>query len=247
MVAERKRRRSWIAVTTAVAVAGTATFNHNGELSVCHAAPKAEATRETEAKTPARGEDRATAKRKFKQAEEYFRASKYAEALQEYQAGYDAAPIPGFLVNIGQCHRRLGDLPRARKSFQKFIIVAPDSPLRPEIEKLVAELDKLIEDAAQESGPGAAPTGPALLSTAPPAKTTPQLTLPPLHTHTHSPSSNADLSATHKPQKSEGGTRWIMWGGIATGVLAGVAVALAASQSGGTTLVSEGSIGTLRR
>src|SRR4030095_11220519 len=49
------------------------------------------------------------------------------EALKEYQAGYDAKPLPGFLVNIAQCQRRLGDLKTARATYQKFVLVAPDS------------------------------------------------------------------------------------------------------------------------
>ena len=50
----------------------------------------------------------------FQAGEARFKAGAFDEALAEYQQGYDAKPLPGFLVNIAQCQRRLGDLKRAR-------------------------------------------------------------------------------------------------------------------------------------
>ena len=40
----------------------------------------------------------------------------------------------------------LKELPKARATYQKFVMVAPDSPHVPEIRALVGELDKLIAD-----------------------------------------------------------------------------------------------------
>ena len=72
------------------------------------------------------------ARRAFSAAEAHFKAGQFASALAEYQAGYAASPLPGFLINIAQCQRRLGDLTKARATYQKFVVVAPDSPLVPE-------------------------------------------------------------------------------------------------------------------
>ena len=52
---------------------------------------------------------------------------------------------PGFLVNIAQCQRRLGDLKKARATYQKFVLVAPDSPLVPQVRSMIAEIDGLLE------------------------------------------------------------------------------------------------------
>ena len=65
-----------------------------------------------------------------------------------YQAGYAAVPLPGFLVNIAQCQRRLGDLKTARATYREFVLVAPDSRLVPEVETLIKQLDTLIADLA---------------------------------------------------------------------------------------------------
>ncbi len=90
------------------------------------------------------------ARRHFDEAELSYRAGHYAEALVKYQAGYAAVPLPGFLVNIAQCQRRLGDLKTARATYREFVLVAPDSRLVPEIETLIKELD----DADRRSGLG---------------------------------------------------------------------------------------------
>ena len=86
------------------------------------------------------------ARRAFAAAEAHFKAGMFASALAEYQAGYAPSPLPGFQINIAQCQRRLGDLTKARATYQKFVVVAPDSPLVPEVKSIITELDKLIAD-----------------------------------------------------------------------------------------------------
>src|SRR6187402_1855053 len=86
------------------------------------------------------------ARRNFQAGEAHFKAGLYAEALADYQAGYAVAPLPGFLINVAQCQRRLGELARARATYQKFLMVAPDSPLGPEVKRLIAELDQMLAD-----------------------------------------------------------------------------------------------------
>src|SRR5204863_9937876 len=91
-----------------------------------------------------------TARSQFQAGEARFKAGAFDEALKEYQAGYDAKPLPGFLVNIAQCQRRLGDLKTARATYQKFVLVAPDSPLVPQVKSMMAEIDALLD--AQKPG-----------------------------------------------------------------------------------------------
>src|SRR4029079_12234727 len=81
----------------------------------------------------------------FQAGEARFKAGAFDEALAEDQKGYAAKPLPGFLVNIAQCQRRLGDLKAARATYQKFVLVAPDSPLIPQVRSMIAEIDALLE------------------------------------------------------------------------------------------------------
>ena len=181
------------------------------------------------------------ARRSFEQAEAHFRAGLFAEALAEYQAGYDVAPLPGFLINIAQCQRRLGDLTRARATYRKFILVAPDSPFVPQVTALIAELDKLASDL---DGPGAsAEASPNPGNTAPAAPVAPTVGGP------LAPAGVSLVSAPPPPTavrpKTE--TRWWLWGVVGTAVAVGAVTAFIALRPGETTTLHDGTLGTLRR
>ena len=50
-----------------------------------------------------------SAKRHYERGEKLFALGKFSDALDEYQKAFDAKPLPGFLFNIGQCYRNLGE------------------------------------------------------------------------------------------------------------------------------------------
>ena len=208
-----------------------------------------------------------TARQHFREGEARYAAGKYAAALDAYQAGYDVQPLPGFLVNIAQCQRRMGDLKRARATYGKFLLMAPDSPLAPEVRGLMFELDRLIVDtAAAASAPATAPartplTGRALTTrsvaelesmrnevlpldlreTAAPiivAKGA-ELTLPPVAYD----SAADDTGPAAAPASSR---RWWLLGGLGV-VVVGAAVTLALVLAApSATTVHQGTLGTLR-
>src|SRR5262245_65334313 len=117
-------------------------------LVLAAAAPAREAAAASEKEREARSH--------FQAGEAHFKAGAFDEALAAYQAGYDAKPLPGFLVNIAQCQRRLGDLKGARATYQKFVLVAPDSPLLPQVRSMIVEIDALLEKPARETSAPAA-------------------------------------------------------------------------------------------
>ncbi len=189
------------------------------------------------------------ARHDFDEGEALYRAGHYADALAKYQAGYAAVPLPGFLVNIAQCQRRLGDLKTARATYHEFVIVAPDSRLVPEVQALIKELDGLIADLASGGSAEAAAkaeTGeddvhatdpaapPALAPAAPPVVAAPLVTVP--------ATNDADAP---QPKRSHG--RWWIWGGIAVAAVAGGVATAVALSSPGTSTVRAGSLGTLSR
>ena len=70
-------------------------------------------------------------------------AGQYREALREFEAGYKASPRREFLINLGQAHRRLDELAKAREMYLRFLAEAPgDDPLRPQVIELIAEIDR---------------------------------------------------------------------------------------------------------
>jgi tetratricopeptide (TPR) repeat protein len=106
-------------------------------------------------------ETKEEARQIYQAAEAHFQRGSFPEALSEYEAGYKLTRLPGFLINIAQCHRLMGELKKARAFYRKYLLVMPVSPRRQEVEEMILALDKAIAEGA------AAPTGTAA---APPAK-----------------------------------------------------------------------------
>ncbi|HJZ87766.1 MAG TPA: tetratricopeptide repeat protein [Polyangia bacterium] len=87
------------------------------------------------------------ARRHFDRAEKLYALEKFQDALTEYEAAYDAKPLPGFLFNIGQCYRNLGNFRQAVFSYKRYLSLRPDTRNRAEIEDLIVDLEKKIADA----------------------------------------------------------------------------------------------------
>jgi tetratricopeptide (TPR) repeat protein len=186
------------------------------------------------------------ARRNFQAGEAHFKAGLYAEALADYQAGYAAAPLPGFLINVAQCQRRLGELARARASYQKFLMVAPDSPLGPEVKRLIAELDQMLADEAAAQN-----AQPAKTSTESAEEAAPALQLSPPATPEQPAAATVAATLTvaaapTPPLARPLWKRWWVWGLVGAAVAGGTVAAFALS-SPGTTTIHDGTVGTLRR
>ena len=82
---------------------------------------------------------------RFEMAETKFNLGRFAEAAVDYQAAYEAEPLPAFLFNIGQCYRNVGDYERAQFYFRRYVELAPRSQNRPDAEHLIAEMERLGE------------------------------------------------------------------------------------------------------
>ncbi|MBI5481328.1 MAG: tetratricopeptide repeat protein [Deltaproteobacteria bacterium] len=105
----------------------------------------------------------------FRRGETHFAMGRFVEALKEYQAAYELKPLPGFLFNIGQCHRNLGHFEEAVFSFKRYLRLKPDATNRAAVEELVSDLERQI--AAQKATRPPAltgPTGPTGLGAPPP-------------------------------------------------------------------------------
>src|SRR5687767_10367698 len=91
---------------------------------------------------PAQADDPATraSRRHYERGEKLFALGKFDDALEEYQTAFDAKPLPGFLYNIGQCYRNLGDYDQAIFSFKKYLKLEPDAPNKEAVERLIEEL-----------------------------------------------------------------------------------------------------------
>jgi tetratricopeptide (TPR) repeat protein len=85
-----------------------------------------------------------------------YQLGNYTDALRELLLGYALIPKYQFLLNMGQCYRRLDDPAKAREMYRKFLQEAPpEDANRPQVETLMRELDQQIAERARVTSPPA--------------------------------------------------------------------------------------------
>lgn len=101
-------------------------------------------------------DDAAAAKAHYETGVRHFDLLEYEAALADFKEAYRNKPDPAFLYNIAQCHRKLGHIDEAITFYQTYLRRAPDTNIRDEVERRIAELQSLR---AVESAPAAHATG----------------------------------------------------------------------------------------
>jgi hypothetical protein len=194
------------------------------------------------------GGDEKQARELYERAEKSFNVGKFAEALTDYQAAYEAKPLPGFLFNIAQCYRNMGNYERARFFFRRYLAVEPHAPNHRRVEELIAEMSKQIE-AQAASGAAAPSTSPPPADQKPveqkaaeakpeeakpvesktPESTTPVEPAPAAVPAAPAPSSSSVPLVTASGSTSEESppvyTRWWFWTGVGAVVVGGAVAA----------------------
>jgi tetratricopeptide (TPR) repeat protein len=104
------------------------------------------------------GVDAATeeARQHFLKGQQLFELTRWDEAAEEFEKAYAARSDPTFIYNMAQAYRRKGDAKRALELYKNYLIKAPRSPQRPEVEERIATLQKQIEE-AERAAKAAAP------------------------------------------------------------------------------------------
>jgi tetratricopeptide (TPR) repeat protein len=88
------------------------------------------------------------AKELFTEGNEHYNLGEFAKALPLYKQAYRVKPLPAFLFNIAQCHRKLGQHVEAIAMYQSYLAGVPDASNRKLVEDLIAE-SKTAAAAAQ--------------------------------------------------------------------------------------------------
>jgi tetratricopeptide (TPR) repeat protein len=83
-----------------------------------------------------------------------YAAGQWAAALDEFEAGYAVHPSPAFLVNIGQCLRKLDRLDEAALAFRRFLDAHTGAPstrldVWDALEDVTAELNRRVDSLAE--------------------------------------------------------------------------------------------------
>jgi tetratricopeptide (TPR) repeat protein len=122
----------------------------------------------------ARGDDPATeeAREHFRKGQQFFDVGRWDEAASEFEKAYAIRSDPTFLFNMAQAYRRKGDAKRAIDLYKNYLIKAPKSPQRAEVEERIKALQQQLE----EAGYAVKPPPPAV--SPPPAATLPAAPAP---------------------------------------------------------------------
>lgn len=86
---------------------------------------------------------REKARRHNARAKKLFNLGLFEQAAVEYEKAYGAKPVPAFLFNLAQCHKRISrkkNIERAIFYFKSFLNNVPDTPMRVDIEDEIAKL-----------------------------------------------------------------------------------------------------------
>jgi len=87
------------------------------------------------------------AKALFAKGNEHYNLGEFEKALEQYRRAYRAKPLPAFLFNIAQCHRKLGQHDDAVTMYQSYLAGVPDAQNKALVESLITESrTKLAEE-----------------------------------------------------------------------------------------------------
>ena len=126
------------------------------------------------------------AKQHFLKGQQLFDMTRWDEAAAEFEQAYALKSDPTFIYNMAQAFRRKGDAKRALELYKNFLIKAPGTPKRAEVEERIAALQDQIEQADRAaksavpvSAPAPAPAPAAAPAPAPAAAPAPPSLPPP--------------------------------------------------------------------
>jgi hypothetical protein len=104
------------------------------------------------------GEAKAQARVKFNAGNVAYAQGDFRKALGAFEAAYELLPLSGFLFNVAQCHRQLGDFARAASSYRRYLALSEKEPANAAmVKELIAEMDA---KAKQQTASLAAPSKP---------------------------------------------------------------------------------------
>jgi hypothetical protein len=108
--------------------------------------------------TTARADDDQKARDLFTQGNTYFDLGQFDKAIDAWQNGYQLKNDPGFLYNIAQAYRTMGDAQRAIFFYKRYLSNSPKAHNRSEVEQKIEALQKQLS--VQEQAKGLPPPGP---------------------------------------------------------------------------------------
>jgi hypothetical protein len=100
---------------------------------------------------PARADDVAEAKARFKRAVELYRDRRWREAVAEFEAAYRLKPHGSIHFNVAQCRERLEDWPGALRSYHDYLREVPGATDRAAVRASMRRLEERLAAAGVQA------------------------------------------------------------------------------------------------
>lgn len=96
------------------------------------------------ASAPARADDTAEAKSRFREGAELYRAKQYREAISRFEEAYRLKPAAAIHYNVAQCREKLGEWPAAIRSYHDYLREAPEANDRAVVRAAIQKLEERL-------------------------------------------------------------------------------------------------------
>jgi hypothetical protein len=100
---------------------------------------------------PARADDVADARARFRKGADRYRAKQYRDAISEFEAAYRLKPHGAIHFNVAQCRERLEEWPGALRSYTDYLREVPDARDRAAVRAAMARLEARIAAAGVQA------------------------------------------------------------------------------------------------
>ena len=97
--------------------------------------------------------DKAALKHYFEKATKHYQLGEFKDALEDYKAAYRIRRDGSFLYNIAQCFRQLKQWEESKREYEAFLRESPNTPKRPEVERLIAQMEDEIQRLKAQAAP----------------------------------------------------------------------------------------------
>ncbi|HMF41404.1 MAG TPA: hypothetical protein VKQ32_11950 [Polyangia bacterium] len=114
--------------------------------------------RRAAAAAPGAGQDLTlTARDLSDQALRQYQHGEFDAAIESFMGAFALSNNPGLLFNVAQAYRLKGDCEHARDYYQRYLGAVPETPLKPSLERRVAEMQTCLE--SRPASAAVAPVG----------------------------------------------------------------------------------------
>jgi tetratricopeptide (TPR) repeat protein len=89
-------------------------------------------------------DDVAEAKARFRRGAELYRASRWREAIAEFEAAYRLKPHGAIHFNVAQCRERLGEWAGALRGYHDYLREVPDAKDRAAVQASIRGIEERL-------------------------------------------------------------------------------------------------------